>query len=59
VATKTLTIYDGVWWGFQASTVPEPSTWILLLMGCGIVGFVRRHNLLAHRYPQRAAALEV
>jgi hypothetical protein len=57
-ATKTLTIYDGVWWGFQVSTVPEPSTWILLLFGCGIVVFVRRRDLLARRSPQRSA-LEV
>ena len=40
--TKTLTIYDGVWWGFQVAAVPEPSTYILLLSGCGIVVLVRR-----------------
>ncbi len=42
-ATKTLTIYDGVWWGYQAAlSVPEPSTWILLASGCGIVACTRR-----------------
>jgi hypothetical protein len=45
VATKTLTIYDGVWWGFQA--VPEPSSWILLASACGVVAFVRRRDLWA------------
>ena len=45
--TKTLTIYDGVWWGFQATTVPEPSSWILLVSACGLVAFTRRHDLWA------------
>ena len=40
--TKTLTIYDGVWWGYEAAaSVPEPSTWILLASGCGIARRVR------------------
>jgi len=52
-ANKTLTIYDGVWWGYQAASVPEPSTWILLLSGCGIVAFARRRDLRARRYPPR------
>lgn len=30
----TITIYDGVWWGFQLP-VPEPSTWVMLIMGGG------------------------
>ncbi len=51
--TKTLTIYDGVWWGYQAATVPEPSTWILLATGCGIVAFARRRDPRARRYPKR------
>jgi hypothetical protein len=29
---KNLTIYDGVWWGFQTAAVPEPST---LVQGLG------------------------
>ncbi len=51
--TKTLTIYDGVWWGYQAASVPEPSTWILLVSGCGIVAFARRRDPRARRYPER------
>jgi PEP-CTERM motif len=51
--TKTLTIYDGVWWGYQAVSVPEPSTWILLVSGCGIVAFARRRDLRARQYPLR------
>jgi len=43
--TKTLTIDDGVWWGYQAAAVPEPSTWILLVSGCGSVAFARRREL--------------
>jgi hypothetical protein len=33
VTTKTVTIYDGVWWGFRI--VPEPGTWVLLVLGSG------------------------
>jgi len=51
--TKTLTIYDGVWWGYSAASVPEPSTWILLLSGCGIAALARRRDLRARRYPPR------
>ena len=42
--TKTLTIYDGVWWGYSAAPnpSPEPSTWILLASGCGIIAVARR-----------------
>jgi hypothetical protein len=49
-ATKTLTIYDGVWWGYQAASVPEPSAWILLLSGCGMAACARRLYLRALRY---------
>jgi hypothetical protein len=34
----TITVYDGVWWGFQLS-VPEPSTYALMISG-GIYGLV-------------------
>jgi len=51
--TKTLTIYGGVWWGYQAATVPEPSTCFLLVSGCGIVAFARRRDLRARQYLPR------
>src|SRR5258708_5769709 len=35
-ANKKLTIYDGVWWGFQVAAVPEPTS--LRLVGIGILG---------------------
>lgn len=38
-ASKTLTIYDGVWWGF---TVPEPATWTLVLVAFVLVHFFRK-----------------
>ncbi len=35
----TITVYDGVWWGFQLSAVPEPSTYVLMISAglCGVV----------------------
>ncbi|MGD0496821.1 MAG: PEP-CTERM sorting domain-containing protein [Bryobacteraceae bacterium] len=43
-ATKTLTIYDGVSYGFQNYVSPEPGAW--LLFGSGIVALllIRRRN---------------
>jgi hypothetical protein len=35
VTTHAVTIYGGVWWGFQV--VPEPSTYVLTLIGGGFV----------------------
>jgi hypothetical protein len=45
ITTNTVTIEGGVWWGFQ-DAVPEPSSWILLITGCGIVAIARRRALL-------------
>jgi hypothetical protein len=43
--TNTVTIEAGVWWGFQ-DAVPEPSSWILMISGCGIFAIVRRRALM-------------
>jgi hypothetical protein len=36
--TRTLTVYDGVGWGFYVQDVPEPAT--LALSGCGVLGLL-------------------
>jgi hypothetical protein len=41
MARKTLTVYDGVWWGFTAVDTPEPGSWALLVIGCGVAAVVR------------------
>jgi hypothetical protein len=56
LANQTLTIYDGVWWGFQVSTAPEPSTWICFLAGTGAIIFVRRRDLRVRRSRTLSAA---
>jgi len=44
---NTVTIEGGVWWGFQQSPNPEPSSWILLGIGFAAVAYTtRRRNLL-------------
>jgi len=51
---KILTIYDGVWWGYTAAAmVPEPSTWMLIVSGFGILAVFRRYADRA-RMVQRA-----
>ncbi len=57
LAAKPITIYDGVWWGYRVASVPEPSTWILLASGCGIVALVRRRGLRAGRDAPLATAV--
>jgi hypothetical protein len=49
LAARTLTIYDGAWWGFELETraVPEPAAGILLLVG--VTG------VLAHRSRRSSA----
>lgn len=46
--TRTLTVYDGVGWGFYVQAVPEPTTFVLLglgLVACSIFGqWKRRPN---------------
>jgi len=37
--SKTVDIYDGVRWGFQITTVPEPSSLLLLVNGLGLLAF--------------------
>lgn len=36
-ATSTITVYDGISYGFQNYVSPEPGTWILLCSGLGLV----------------------
>ena len=40
--TGTLTVYDGVFWGFQATCVPEASTSVLFIVGLLVLLFRRR-----------------
>lgn len=48
---KALTIYNGVEWGFVsqffpkvATGTPEPETWLLMLLGCGLTGAALRRQ---------------
>jgi PEP-CTERM motif len=43
-ATRTLTVYDGVSWGFVLSAVPEPASWVMLLSGLGLALLVARRK---------------
>jgi hypothetical protein len=47
--TDTLTVYDGVQWGFTVTAVLEPSTWAMMLIGFAGIGFMayRRKAKLA------------
>jgi len=48
-SSRTLTVYDGLEWGFNVSPVPEFSTWAMMLFGFAGVGFMayRRKSKLA------------
>jgi hypothetical protein len=46
-ASKTLTIYDGVWWGFTA--IPEPGSWLVFVSGCGVAVVFGRRRAVARR----------
>lgn len=37
--TKVATIHDGFSWGYQINVVPEPSSWLLMLVGVGVLAF--------------------
>ncbi len=37
---RTLTVYDGLQWGFNVSPVPEASTWAMVLLGFAGLGFL-------------------
>lgn len=47
--TRTLTIYDGVEYGFYLYAVPEPQAWSLMLVSVAVMAF------LGHRQRERAA----
>ena len=43
--TKTLTLYDGLDYGFDNSAAPEPSTLVLFASGfAGLMGILRRRR---------------
>jgi len=44
--TNTVTMYGGVWWGFQ-DAVPEPSSWILMVSGGGFIVLASRRRLVS------------
>ena len=46
----TITVYDGVWWGFQLTAVPEPSTYALMISAAlsGMIAWSYR-TLQRHR----------
>ena len=42
---NTLTVYDGVAWGMEIHCVPEPSTFILMVLGLiGLLAVCRKHH---------------
>lgn len=46
--TQTVTVYDGISYGWQnyVENAPEPGTWVLLITGMGaVVGFARRRRV--------------
>lgn len=44
-ATQTVTIYEGIHWGFQADCVPEPGTVALMFAGLGLLTWrIRVHH---------------
>jgi hypothetical protein len=49
VTAGTLTVYDGVSYGFDLSVVPEPDTWLMLIVGFGSVGLSALRRRSAHR----------
>jgi hypothetical protein len=52
VTAATLTVYDGISYGFDLSgaPVPEPSTWAMLVLGFGLIGAgLRRHSATLRR----------
>lgn len=40
-----VTIYGGIDWGFQNAPAPEPSTYLLVSAGLGVIAFSRRKRL--------------
>ncbi len=44
-ATSTVTVFDGIHWGFQADCVPEPGTVALMFAGLGLLTWrIRVHH---------------
>lgn len=41
---KTVTVYDGVRWGFQVQAAPEPGTLALAVAGAGLLGMTLRRR---------------
>jgi hypothetical protein len=42
---NAVSIYGGAWWGFQDVVVPEPSSWVLLIIGSGAAVLANRRAL--------------
>lgn len=44
LTAHTLTIYDGVWWGYETKPIPEPATVLLLGPGLGVLALLRKRR---------------
>jgi hypothetical protein len=40
----TVTIYDGIRYGFQITPIPEPEAWAMMILGLGLIGWRLRRN---------------
>ena len=47
IDAKTITVYDGVSYGFQNYVSPEPAAWLLFVAGFGVLLLIRRKRQAA------------